>query len=176
MVASLLCFGCSSTAGERPRKPSKAEGGVACAELATPPTGQCRNNADCSGDYVECVFGAPTQQPRMTGTGGLYGTDGKECVDGYGPATCPPGETSRTRTAANRCPVAECIARCTDSSCATDETCDLANGLCQPISCADSWKCGADEKCEGGPTADKHGCGPRCPGYGKCRVYGPPIP
>ena len=176
---SLFGAGCSSRPGALARElnttpPSER---VACPKLATPPAGQCRTNDDCKADYVECAWGSPKAGPRVTGSGTLFGTDGMQCRHGYRQVTpCPDGQAFRTQPAANLCPQPECVPRCSDSACAAEEICDQGTGLCRPIPCRHGWACAADEICKHGPNADKHGCAPRCPGYGTCVIYGPPIP
>lgn len=193
VVAAVLGAGCPSPGGDGARSgresatvaPDESSTGAGdavradapCPELAAPPAGRCRSNADCSGQWVECAWGEPKPGPRPTGSGALFGTDDVRCEHGYQePNRCPDGQAMRMVPAANLCPVPECLPRCSASSCAAGESCDQGTGLCRPISCRDGWRCAADQICQHGPNADPHGCAPRCPGYGKCVVYGPPLP
>jgi hypothetical protein len=179
-----LGISCSATTAETTRAqnpsgeaPKASPQATACPKLPPPPPGQCRANEDCSGAWVECAWGAPPPRPRATGSGALFGMDGQQCRHGYRQqALCPAGQAFQTRPAANLCPEAECVPRCTASSCATDEHCDAGSGLCRPIPCTGGWPCSNDALCRYGTDADAHGCAPRCPGYGKCVVYGPPSP
>ncbi len=180
---ALLCAamaGCASPAGQSANGPAQtqtAPSASGCPALAQPPAGQCRSNADCHGQWVECQWGTPPLRPRATGSGRLFGTDDAACEHGYQQETpCPAGQAFRTRPAANLCPIPECIPRCTATSCSSGDACDQGTGLCQPISCTHGWSCAGDEICQHGSNADPHGCAPRCPGYGRCVVYGPPSP
>lgn len=182
---ALLCaamVGCASPSGQSAHGPEQTQTtgtppASGCPKLPAPPAGQCRSNADCSGQWVECQWGTPHPRPRATGSGRLFGTDDVACEHGYQQETpCPDGQAFRTHPAANLCPIPECIPRCTATSCAPGEGCDQGTGLCQPISCTHGWICTGDAICKHGPNADPHGCAPRCPGYGRCVVYGPPSP
>lgn len=175
---ALIAAGCASPPRPAAESDTAASpGAAACPELAAPPRGQCRDDADCTGKWVECAWGAAKPRPRATGSGALFGTDDRRCEHGYQQETpCPAGQAFRTRPAANLCPIPECVPRCAKGGCGAGELCDQGSGLCRPISCTESWRCAADQVCRHGPDADAHGCRPRCRGYGRCVVYGPPSP
>lgn len=178
VVLSALVVGCApASPGTHQVDQSATSPSGGCPALPAPPAGACRTNADCKGNYVECQWRRSRPGPRPTGSGALFGTDDVACQHGFRQeAPCPPGQAFRTRPAANLCPVPECIPRCTASSCATGEQCDQGSGLCKPVPCTHGWTCTASQVCQYGLNSDPHGCAPRCPGYGRCVVYGPPLP
>jgi len=162
--------GCWSSSEPQPVQ-SRPPVGASCPARGRPPAGRCWSNADCQGAYVECVAKPPGPSLRVTGIGDTYGTDGARC-DRIS-AACPTGEVVHYSTAPNLCKVGTCGPKCTPTSCASDESCDGEH--CWPTSCTAGYSCAPDEVCKVSLWTDRHGCTKRCPDFGYCNKFGPPV-
>jgi hypothetical protein len=121
----------------------------------TPASQACRTAADCP-QLFTCgeTYRSPGCGACIPLLGGCSGDAGcsadQICVPAPNPCGCNFAGTPSGGT---------CVPRCTATSCASFETCDMASGLCKPKMCGADFMCPSGRTCA--PTragADAYGC------------------